>query len=266
MSRLSFLISASLLIVIDGSLVTSEASIADVPHETKVQIGKKLKGSDLQSYGQVSKDFNKAMKEALITHTAFVNASQLKAENIVNLRMIGSLGLEIDSDVDNKLMARIGQLTNLKALDLRAAQVTDDGLVHLKGLLNLEWIQLPAQTSDAGLINLQDLKKLRDMDLRMTQVTGEGFKHLKNLPNLIEINLNGSPATDQGLSSLKDIPNIKRLYLSMTKITDAGLPHLYGLKNLTTVQLSGTTVTPAAIQALKDHFKKEYSRDLTVYK
>ena len=64
-------------------------------------------------------------------------------------------------------------------------QITDEGLVHLEGLTNLETLYLnDTQVTDAGLVHLKGLTKLEWLDLRNTEVTDKGVKKLQEaLPN-----------------------------------------------------------------------------------
>ena len=76
-------------------------------------------------------------------------------------------------------------LTNLQTLNLNfCRQITDAGLVHLKGLTNLEQLDLvDTQVTDAGLVHLKGLTKLRTLFLDSTQVTDAGIADLqKALP------------------------------------------------------------------------------------
>ena len=68
---------------------------------------------------------------------------------------------------------------------LGRSQVTAAGLVHLKGLTKLTYLELRnTSITDAGLLHLKDLTNLRDLALYETQVTDAGIADLqKALPN-----------------------------------------------------------------------------------
>jgi hypothetical protein len=76
-------------------------------------------------------------------------------------------------------------LTDLQSLDLTETQVTDAGLVHLKGLTRLQRLYLVGTlVTNAGLIHLKGLTQLESLDLRRTNVTDAGVKKLQRaLPN-----------------------------------------------------------------------------------
>ena len=64
-------------------------------------------------------------------------------------------------------------------------RISDAGLVHLKGMTNLQNLQLlETRITDAGLVHLKGLTGLQTLGLRGTQVTDQGVADLqKALPN-----------------------------------------------------------------------------------
>jgi hypothetical protein len=71
-------------------------------------------------------------------------------------------------------------------LVLDYAQVSDAGLVHLKGLTQFQWLSLNGtKVSDAGLVHLRGLTKLQELRLYDTKVSDAGAHDLqKALPNV----------------------------------------------------------------------------------
>ena len=69
-------------------------------------------------------------------------------------------------------------------VDLSSTKVTDDELVHLKGLTNLQYLNLTGtKVTDAGLEHLKGLTSLKRLDLDGTKVTTKGVNKLqKALP------------------------------------------------------------------------------------
>jgi hypothetical protein len=93
---------------------------------------------------------------------------------------------------DNSVVFDIIQLTNddleglehaplTRSLVVVGSQITDDGLVHLKNLKQLEYLDLKKnkQLTDAGLVHLEELKNLKLLILIGTQVTPAGVKRLQ---------------------------------------------------------------------------------------
>ena len=70
-------------------------------------------------------------------------------------------------------------------LSLHDTKITDAGLVHLKGLTNLQNLDLiGTKVTDAGLVHLKDLTNLQLLRLEDTQVTDAGLAAMKQtLPN-----------------------------------------------------------------------------------
>ena len=77
-------------------------------------------------------------------------------------------------------LERLKGLTQLRALDLRMANVTDAGLEHLTGLTQLQMLVLwHTQVTDAGLEHLKGLTQLWILDLDETNVTDGGLKRFQ---------------------------------------------------------------------------------------
>jgi len=143
-------------------------------------------------------------------------------------------------------------------LDL-SLRLTDSGLVDLRGLNNLQWLDLrETQITDAGLKELAALKNLQWLDLSRTQITDAGLKELAALKNLQWLNLSLTKITDAGLKELAALKNLQGLDLSRTQITDAGLKELAALKNLQRLDLWSTQVTDAVVEGLRTALPKCY--------
>jgi hypothetical protein len=143
-------------------------------------------------------------------------------------------------------------LTTLQELNLLfVTRVTDAGLVHLKGLTNLQELNLSGtKVTDGGLMHLKGLGKLQSLSLP-NQITDAGLVHLKRMSKLGTLNLGGTPISDAGLEHLKGLTKLQTLYLGNTLITDSGLVHLKGLTNLQTLNLGGTEISDAGLMHLK---------------
>ena len=84
------------------------------------------------------------------------------------------------------------------------------GLVHLKSLTKLEWLDLNRTgVTDAGLVHLKGLTKLKILLLNDTGVTDAGLVHLKGLTPLRELYLDNTSVTDSAVAELKKaLPNL----------------------------------------------------------
>jgi internalin A len=135
-------------------------------------------------------------------------------------------------------------------LDLTELPLTDRWLVDLRGLKNLQVLNLAGrQITGAGLKELAGLKDLH-LYLRGTQMTGAGLKELAGLKNLQGLDLSYTPITDAELKELAGLKNLQGLSLESTRITDAGLKELAGLKNLQWLDLHNTPITDAGLKEL----------------
>ena len=59
------------------------------------------------------------------------------------------------------------------------------------------------EITDAGLVHLKGLTRLQTLDLLSTQITDAGLVHLKGLTNLRSLWLDGTKITDAGIADLK---------------------------------------------------------------
>jgi Leucine-rich repeat (LRR) protein len=118
-------------------------------------------------------------------------------------------------------LTRIGQLRQLRALNLAGATLADRG-VDRPGHPEAERTELRDLTALAGLIDLERL------DLTRQPVTSEAISGLSALPRLQELRL--------GLAR---------------KLDDSVVPALLSLKSLQKVYLAGTKLSPESAEKLK---------------
>jgi Leucine-rich repeat (LRR) protein len=118
-------------------------------------------------------------------------------------------------------LARIGQLQQLRALNLAGATLADRG-VDRPGHPEAERAELRDLTALADLINLERL------DLTRQPVTAEALSGLSGLPRLQELRL--------GLAR---------------KLDDSAVPVLLSLKSLQKLYLAGTKLSPQSVVKLK---------------
>ena len=126
------------------------------------------------------------------------------------------------TDVD---MADLGRLSRLRTLRMNPGPaLTDAGILHLRGLLYLEQLDLSrTQVTDAGLVHLKGLTGLRRLRLTHTQVTDAGLVHLRGLSQLQYLGLGGTLVTGTGFVHLTGLTNLRLLSLRDTQVTDSEL-------------------------------------------
>ncbi len=142
--------------------------------------------------------------------------------------------------------------TNVTAVRGTGPRVTNVGLEDLKGLTQLEMLDLvDAPIADTGLERLKGLTQLRALDLSGTRVTDAGLEHLKRLTQLRLLILTGTDISDAGLAHLMGLSRLQGLYLDGARVTDAGLERLKRLTQLEELSLRGTQITDAGLERLK---------------
>jgi hypothetical protein len=164
--------------------------------------------------------------------------------------------------VTDDWLKRLADQDQLRRLELSGTAVTSAGMVHLKGLKNLERLNLClTAVDDRGLEPLAGLTKMRRLVVCSSQVTGTGFRHLGAMKQLESINLHSSPASDAGLEAIGKLTSLRRLEIVHTRVTDAGLKHLAGLVHLEQLHVHGPETTAAALPFL-GQLKELYQLDV----
>ena len=129
-----------------------------------------------------------------------------------------------DADVE-----RVAAVKTLKRLDLSLTYISDRGAERLKGLDQLEDLNLFAAEfiTDAAIAFLR------------------GHQQLKIL------NLRGTDVTDTSLEYVTQLPQLKSLDISFTQISDVGLEHLASLTELEELKIGGNKISGVGLHALK---------------
>jgi Leucine-rich repeat (LRR) protein len=112
------------------------------------------------------------------------------------------------------------------------------------------------RVADADLVHLKGLKDLEELDLTRTRITSVGLVHLKDLATLRKLFLTDTKVDDSGISNLKGLKALETLGLSGTKIGDSGLNHLQELTGLKSLFCIGTGVTDAGVEKLQKALPK----------
>jgi hypothetical protein len=148
-------------------------------------------------------------------------------------------------------------LAHLVQVQFPYAEITDDELVWMKALPDLEYLDLRNKKgiTDNGLEHLQSLSRLHWLVLNQTKLTGAGLRHLKLAKGLRLLGLQSLPITDADLVQLAAFPDLEELNLSHTQITDAGLTHLAHLPKLRSVWLMSTAISNEGVKLLAKRSK-----------
>ncbi len=119
-----------------------------------------------------------------------------------------------NTEITNDGLKNIASLP-LKKLHLEKTQIGDDGLQHLKGLRDLEYLNIYAtKVGDAGLQHLKGLTKLRKLYVWQSAVSEAGINDLQSaLPELVivgEMSLL-DPATEKSSEEDEDAPKADKV-------------------------------------------------------
>jgi hypothetical protein len=134
----------------------------------------------------------------------------------------------VQSPASDETMEILGEFPRLRLLHLRDCSGIVDGLVQLRGMRNLETLELCGPSiTDAKLAILSEMKHLRVLELNDTSVTDAGLTHVAAQPALQSLMIRGREGRAARLAG----PSVAR-------VTDAGLVHLTGLHRLRLLEIS----------------------------
>ena len=168
----------------------------------------------------------------------------------------------LNDRVTDDWLKHVENQKDLKRLELSGTAVTSAGLVHLKDLPNLEWLNVClTAVDDAGFENLAASTKMRRMTICASKITGSGFKHLAGMKQIESINLHSAPASDAGLEAIGKLPTLRRLEIVHTAVTDKGLQHIAHLTSLRQLHIASHDTTEAGLPFI-DRLKELYELDI----
>lgn len=135
------------------------------------------------------------------------------------------------------VIARIAGLEAVTSLSLGGSrQLTDDGLLHLSRMPQLQHLDLSeypgGRLTDRGLEVLRHLPSLRTFEMTWQRgITDAGVANLRFCDRLERVNLMGSPTGDGAIEALQGKPALVELSTGRL-VTDAGLPWLHNFPML----------------------------------
>ena len=135
-------------------------------------------------------------------------------------------------------------LTGLRHLNLGMSNVTGTWLERLGCLTQLEELSLKAtKIDDAALRNVALWPRLRHLNLSRTKITGGGLAALSAAQEIWSLFLDRTMLEDEALLYLQVLPRLERLHLNDTPIGDSGLALLTGCTKLLELELSRSAIT-----------------------
>lgn len=155
-------------------------------------------------------------------------------------------------------MARLSRLDFVTSLDARGPALSDEGLLHLTRMPQLETLALAGDLTDRGFQVLSHLPSLRRFNIEwMKTVSDAGIANLIHCDRLEHVNLMGTPTGDGVIDALRGKPRLHHLKTGR-QVTDAGLAFLHDFPAFKTWDGGGEidydlmTFTPEANNLLLD--------------
>jgi hypothetical protein len=152
--------------------------------------------------------------------------------------------IDADGLMTDSVLARIAGLEHVTKLRLGGSrELTDDGLLHLAGMPQLEHLDLSeypgGKLTDRGLAVLRHLPNLRSLEMTwQSAITDAGVANLKYCDRLERVNLMGSPTGDGAIAALQGKPHLAD-FRTGRLVTDAGLALLHNLPALSHLLIDG---------------------------
>ncbi|MCA9225691.1 MAG: protein kinase [Planctomycetales bacterium] len=185
-------------------------------------------------------------------HLAITDITDDSLQHLSRMRRLEWLALVKCSRISGSGFQNLGELQQLKYLDMNMTALNDDGLhwiAQLQGLEQLHATSTPI--SDEGLAEVARLKNLKELHPNDTGITDEGVVHLTECKELVGLGLNGTQISDRSLSVIAGLSELKLLALQYTATTDTGLRELTDLHHLQSLLLVGTRVSDSGVAELR---------------
>jgi internalin A len=137
-----------------------------------------------------------------------------------------------ETQVTDAQLAVIATLTDLRELDLRKTPlITDAGVVHLRGLVKLEKLNLfRTQLSDVGIAYLADMHVLDTLLIGGTRITERGVEQLSKLRKLRKLSLFDTQIGDSAVQFLSVFPSLEVVLIGRSKISEDGVRAIQAAK------------------------------------
>lgn len=233
---------------------TSEPSFPfeHLPSDLKGEVVKHLPTKELGRFGQASSPSKTLAQTSWGKRIVVIHSSKLTPDNINVFKEVGNLGLVVEEKIiTDDTMLLIGQLINLKVLNLSNSEVTDDELSHLIGLFpNLEGLYV-SSSKITTLNSLMSLKNLKRLSLTKANLAFNELESLKNLLNLEELSLFLESVSDDVITALRNL-NLRHLEVASLNITNSGLKTIgENFPELISLHLSSPQITDDGFADLK---------------
>ena len=151
-----------------------------------------------------------------------------EAMGVENFGSVVRLNFADGTPKSDEAFSMLDRLPNVTVVNTDGSMITNDGLAPIANLAWLNTLRLKnaAQISDQGLRHLRDLKHLELLDLSGLPITDQGLRELRELAKLEILSLDNTGVTDNGLSHLACLTRLKLLKVQRTAVTQQGVAEL----------------------------------------
>lgn len=157
------------------------------------------------------------------------------------------------SNITDQGLAHLAGLLQLQSLELQDSNVTGEGLRHFRDHQNLSALALQGtKMSDDGLRHVASLRRLTRLSLDETPITDHGLSHLQALPRLDWLTLEGTQIDGTGFSTWENNEVLGGLDLGRTRVNDATISNLRAFPKLGYLYLDGTRITDVGLAPLSN--------------
>lgn len=187
---------------------------------------------------------------ALISHPELMDA--ISPDNITGFYFTFTSTGDSEDTIADRLVAKLSHLKNLSFVRLGRCDVSDVGVLGLRGLQQLKTLDLSySLITGKSIAVIGKLTSLEDLTLNNVDLSKSDFSSIGRLPKLVALCLRSSQVSDTMINSLAPARKLMALDLSNNSgITDASLPTLASLPALRALNLSGTSVNFRSLNKL----------------
>jgi hypothetical protein len=142
----------------------------------------------------------------------------------------------VDTQIGNFSLNQVKGLAQLERLDLRGATFNESSPLYLRELPITAFTCACPGLGDVGLRALRHVRGLRRVELLASKATGAGVEALAELPNLEALTVLERDIGPQGFAALARVAGLRELDLRVNELADptvGGLGALTGLRRLT---------------------------------
>jgi len=165
-------------------------------------------------------------------------------------------------------------LGRVRWIEAAKGELTDEAMRHIADLHALEWLEIGAGVTAAGVAHLEGLPGIRrlyihDVDLvdddlgwlaglshlealslQRTGISGRALGNLKATDTLMVLNLSDNDIRDEDLGQIAPFKRLEVLALENTKVTGAGLARLTGMPRLNVLNLNKCRILDSDLEHL----------------